>query len=99
MPDHLDLRDSTLADVGTELISAAEGVSELTAAPPVDLSALTVVGADLSAFIDDLVTGCAALADAAMTGAITAADLVERTLELDARVAAAVLGGFALPES
>ena len=99
MSDRFELRDETLNAAGRLLAQAAEhAVTGGNGLPQVELRSLTQIDGRVQRFLEGVATARGALADAAIAAGRAVAELMRESAELDARLAAALPGEFAVPQ-
>jgi hypothetical protein len=99
MSDQFELRDETLGAAGRLLAQAAEhAVAGGTGAPQLEVRSLTQIDGRVQWFLEGVATARGALADAAISAGRAVAALMRESAELDAHLAAALPGEFAVSQ-
>jgi len=98
MRNDVRLSDAALDRAARDLAIAARETAVLSGAPPRQrVESLSGIGDAVAAYVRGMAVASGALADAAKTAALALAELMERSEDLDRRLAASLPSGYAVP--
>ena len=99
MRDRFEIDDDSLLAAGSHLTHAAGAVIDGGFSPPqIDLPSVNGIGDRARWFLEGVGTARAALADAAASAGRAIAQVMQESAELDARLAAELGDGYAVPQ-